>query len=76
MTKVKQKYPKPHERYYLELTRWGKVFHWVKVVLGLLAIVAIFLAFAYVVLVIFGVYGYLLKFRDIVLLDFAHWLFD
>lgn len=52
------------------------MFHWVKVVLALLTVVAMFLAFAYVVLVVFGVYGYILKFRDMVLLDFAHWLFD
>jgi hypothetical protein len=35
-----------------------------------------FLGTAYVVLIVFGVYGFFLKLRDTVLLGFAHWLFD
>ena len=35
-----------------------------------------FIGTAYVVLIVFGVYGFLLQLRDTVLLGFAHWLFD
>ena len=56
-------------------TFWRKVRHCIAVVLSLCAVVAIFLVTAYVVLFIFGVHGFLLKFRDTVLLEIMHWLF-
>jgi type IV secretory pathway component VirB8 len=59
--------------------RWTlgrKIRHVIAVILSLMTVAAMFLIAAYVVLIVFGVYGFFLKFRDTVLLEFAHWLFD
>lgn len=75
MAKVKQKYPKPFEKWYAGLPWWRKILHWLAVLASALATIAMFLGFLYLVLIVFGLYGFILKFRDMVLLDFAHWLF-
>jgi len=59
--------------------RWTlgrKVMHVIAVITSLITCAAMFVGTAYVVLIVFGVYGYLLHIRDTVLLGFAHWLFD
>ena len=73
--KIRQKYLKPFEKYYKELPWWGKVFHWIKVILAIIAVIVMFLGFAYLVLVVFGLYGFILKVRDFFLLELAHWIF-
>lgn len=58
--------------------RWTlgrKIWHVIAVILSLITCAAMTLGTAYVVLVIFGVYGFLLKVRDDILLEFAHWIF-
>lgn len=58
--------------------RWTlgrKILHVIAVILSLLTVAAMLIGTAYVVLVVFGVYGFLLKLRDTILLEFAHWLF-
>lgn len=59
--------------------RWTpgrKILHVIAVILSMITCAAMFLAAVYVVLVIFGVQGFLLKLRDAFLLDLVHWLFD
>lgn len=59
--------------------RWTlgrRVLHVLAVIASLITCAAMFLGTVYVVLIVFGVYGFLLKFRDTVLLGFAHWIFD
>ena len=52
-----------------------KVLHVLAVIGSLLTVATMFLLTAYVVLVVFGLYGFLLHIRDTILLEFAHWLF-
>lgn len=73
--KVEQKYPKPFEKYYQGLPWWGKVIHWVEVVLALLAVVVMFCVAAYAVLFIFGMYGVIVELRDTILREIGHWVF-
>jgi hypothetical protein len=59
--------------------RWTigrKIRHVIAVILSLITCAAMTLGTAYVVLIVFGVYGFFLKLRDTVLLGFAHWVFD
>lgn len=59
--------------------RWSfgrRVLHVLAVIASLFTVSTMTLAFAYVVLIVFGVYGFFLKVRDTILLGFAHWLFD
>ncbi len=58
--------------------RWTigrKIRHIIAVILALITIIAMWAGAAYVALVYFGVYGFLLKVRDGILLEFAHWIF-
>jgi len=55
---------------------WRKAWHVVCVILCGVTVIAMWLGFAYAVLVYFGVLGFLMEVRDTVLLAFAHWLFD
>ena len=65
------------KRVYWDKWSFGrKVLHVLAVIGSLITCVAMFLGTAYVVLIVFGVYGFLLKLRDSVLLAFAHWIFD
>lgn len=52
-----------------------KVRHVIAVIASLLTSLAMVVIAAYVVLIIFGAWGFLLKLRDAILLEFAHWLF-
>jgi len=56
-------------------TFWKKARHVLAVIASVIAVVAMWLVFAYVLLIWFGVYGFILKFRDKVLLEFAHVIF-
>lgn len=75
MVKVKQKYPKPFEKWYAGLPWWRKILHWLAVMGAFLVIVAMFAVAGYVVLVVFGLYGFMLKVRDFLLLELMHWIF-
>ena len=58
--------------------RWTlgrKIRHIIAVILALITAIAMWVGAAYVALVYFGVYGFLLKVRDDILLEFAHWIF-
>ena len=63
------------KQYWDKWTFGRKVLHVLSVIGSMIAIISMWLVAAYVVLIVFGVYGFLLKFRDTVLLEFAHWLF-
>ena len=56
-------------------TFWKKVRHVLAVITSIIAVIGMWLVAAYVLLIYFGVYGFLLKLRDTILLEFAHWLF-
>lgn len=56
-------------------TFWKKVRHVLAVIASSVTVIGMWLVAAYVVLIIFGVYGFLLKFRDAVLLEIGHLLF-
>ena len=59
--------------------RWSfgrKVLHVLAVIAALATIAIMLLGAAYVVLVVFGLYGFSIHVRDTVLLNFGHWLFD
>ena len=56
-------------------TFWKKVRHVLAVISSLIAVISMWAVAAYVILIWFGIYGFLLKLRDAVLLDFGHWLF-
>jgi hypothetical protein len=53
-----------------------KIRHVIAVICSALAILVMLALFLYVVLVIFGIAGFIDKLRDAILLDFAHWIFD
>ena len=53
-----------------------KSFHIVWVIVCLSITLGMVLGFAYLVLIYFGVLGFLLHVRDEILLAFAHWVFD
>ena len=57
-------------------TFWRKVRHVLAVIASLIIVTAMWLSAAYVVLVYFGVLGFLMEVRDTILLAFGHWLFD
>jgi len=52
-----------------------KVLHIVSVILSLLTILIMIAVTAYVVLIIFGLHGFLLHVRDTILLDIMHTIF-
>jgi hypothetical protein len=52
-----------------------KLLHIVQVFLGLITIIAIFLTTTYIVLMVFGVYGFLIHIRDTILLGIMHSIF-
>lgn len=54
---------------------WRKVLHIIQVIIGVIMIITMFLATAYIVLVIFGLYGFLLYIRDTILLGLMHLIF-
>lgn len=56
-------------------TFWKKVRHILAVIGSLLTVIAMFLVTAYIVLVIFGLAGFLMKIRDFFLLELMHTIF-
>ena len=56
-------------------TFWKKVRHVLAVISSVIAVITMWAVAAYVILIWFGIYGFLLKLRDVVLLEFAHMLF-
>ena len=76
MRKSKMKKEKPWKKYNWDTwTFWKKVRHVFAVIGSLIAVLIMWAVAAYVVLIIFGVYGYLLKVRDFILLDIMHSIF-
>jgi hypothetical protein len=76
---VVKRYPKGSAWRRGHWDKWGfrrKVLHVLAVIGSLITIVAMFLIAAYIVLFVFGVYGFLLHIRDTILLDIAHMIFD
>lgn len=57
-------------------TFWRKVRHVIAVIACVIAMIVMVLGTGYVVLIYFGVVGFLEHIRDTILLEFAHWLFD
>jgi len=53
-----------------------KVLHILAVIGSLITIAVMWIGMAYVVLIVFGIYGFLIQIRDTILLGFAKWLFD
>ena len=53
-----------------------KALHVLAVIASLATCLGMLVLTAWVVLFVFGLYGLLMKLRDTVLLQFAHWLFD
>lgn len=51
---------------------WRKVTHIVAVISGIGTLILMFLVFGYIMFIYFGIWGFLLKFRDAVLLDIMH----
>ena len=75
---VKKRYPKGSAWRRGHWDKWGfwrKVWHVISVPLGLILIIAMFLAAAYIVLMFFGFYGFFLHVRDTILLDIMHSIF-
>jgi len=59
--------------------RWSfgrKCLHVVWVIICLAITISMVLGFAYLVLIYFGVLGFLLQVRDEILLAIGHWIFD
>ena len=56
-------------------TFWKKVRHVLAVIVSIIVVIGMWLVGAYVVLVMFGVYGFILKVRDTILLDIMHSIF-
>jgi len=56
-------------------TFWKKVRHVLAVIGSLLSVIAMFLVTAYIVLVIFGLAGFIMKVRDFLLLELMHTIF-
>lgn len=56
-------------------TFWKKVRHSLAVVSSLIIVIGMWLVGAYVVLIMFGLYGFILKVRDTILLDIMHSIF-
>jgi len=54
------------------LSCWRKVRHVITIILSLLIIGLMWFGFLYIVLFVFGIYGWLLKLRDFLLLDIIH----
>lgn len=57
-------------------TFWGKAWHVVCVILCGVVVLTMCAGAAYLVLIYFGVLGFVMEVRDTVLLALAHWLFD
>jgi len=75
---VKKRYPKGSAWRRGHWDKWGfwkKILHVLKVIFGLITIVGMFLAAAYIVLMIFGFYGFFLHVRDTILLGIMHSIF-
>ncbi|MFW9871619.1 MAG: hypothetical protein ACFFG0_00840 [Candidatus Thorarchaeota archaeon] len=62
-------------RYWDKLSFLGKVWHCIKVFLALVCIIAMWLVAAYVVLVIFGLQGFIHHVRDTIILNIMHSIF-
>ena len=56
-------------------TFWKKVRHIIAVAFSLLGVIGMFLLTAYIVLCIFGLYGFMIKMRDVILLEIMHMIF-
>jgi hypothetical protein len=56
-------------------TFWKKVRHVLAVIGSIIAVILMFAVSAYVVLVFFGIYGFMLKIRDTILLEIMHSIF-
>jgi hypothetical protein len=56
-------------------TFWKKIRHVLAVIISIIAVIGMWLVAAYVVLIIFGVWGFILKARDMILLDIMHTIF-
>jgi len=63
------------KNYWDKLTKWGKIWHVIKVILSLIAVTVMFGVFVYFVLFVMGL-GHLVEvLRDKILLDIMHILF-
>jgi len=56
-------------------TFWKKVRHVIAVIFSLLTVIVMFLGTAYVLLVVFGIYGFFMKIRDTILLEIGRAIF-
>ena len=56
-------------------TFWRKVLHVIAVTASLLIVISVLLGSAYVLLIGFGIYGFLLHIRDAILLGIGHLIF-
>jgi uncharacterized membrane protein len=54
---------------------WRKVGHVIAVICAILISLGMFIGFLYVLLIYFGIYGFLLHVRDKILLDIMHTIF-
>jgi len=54
---------------------WRKVLHVISVIAGIITLIAMFLAFAYIMLIYFGILGFILQARDFILLEIMHSIF-
>ena len=54
---------------------WKKVRQSLTVVSSMIIVIGMWLVAAYVVLIMFGLYGFILKVRDTILLDIMHSIF-
>ncbi len=53
-----------------------KCLHIIWVIICLIIFLGMVIGFTYVVVIYFGIMGYLIYIRDEILLTFAHWVFD
>ena len=54
---------------------WRKTLHVGQVILGFIILIAMFALAAYVILIVFGVYGFFIHILDTILLGIAHAIF-
>lgn len=56
-------------------TFWKKVRHILAIISSIVAVIVMWGIVAYVVLIIFGIWGFILKVRDTILLEIMHSIF-
>ena len=75
---VLKRYPKGSAWKRANWDKWStgrKIRHVIAVISAAAIVIIMWAAFLYVVFIMFGIQGFLLKFRDFILLEIMHWLF-